>query len=110
MQLLADLLRLSAVQLDSLTSCRCSESLVAPLRSSVPGLSQTCLPWNRPDDTADQARFPHTAVLFAAALANNWSWSLAQQLFVGVSLGSFEAVTVASAFSHPTVLSSLRAK
>ena len=41
-----------------------------------------------PDDPAGLARFPHTAVHFAAALANGWPWSLAPYLFAGGSLSS----------------------
>ena len=40
-------------------------------------------------DPASHARFPHTALLFAAALASGWPWSLALYLFAGVSLGSY---------------------
>ena len=41
-----------------------------------------------PDDTTGQPRFPHTAVLFAVALANGWPWPLALLLIAGVSFGS----------------------
>ena len=41
------------------------------------------------EDPSARTRFPHTAVLFAAALSNGWPWSLALRIFAGVSSGSF---------------------
>jgi hypothetical protein len=41
------------------------------------------------EDPAARTRFPHTAVLFSAALAAGWPWSLALHLFAGVIDGSF---------------------
>ena len=41
------------------------------------------------EDPSARTRFPHTAVLFAAALSNGWPWSLALRIFAGVSFGSF---------------------
>ena len=84
LQILADQWRISAAQLEPLISRL--RSLVGPPAVFGPG----ALPYlSAPDDPPGRTRFPHTAVLFAAALANGWPWSLALQLFAGVLLGSF---------------------
>lgn len=49
---------------------------------SVPRLSAL-------DDAPAVSRFPHTPVLFAAALASGWPWSLALHLFAGATQGRF---------------------
>ena len=40
-------------------------------------------------DTAGSSGFPHSVVMFGAALASGWPWSTALSVFAGIRLGSF---------------------